>query len=349
MKKNIIKAVCFTLILATVTFCVNYVLCWKDSLGIRQFYAMPKNTMDVIYFGSSHAEYGINTAYQWDDYGIASYSMTEGGQNLGTTYYYMVEALKYQKPKVMVVEMTFTAPRWEFAGNGNSYVYRSIVNMRYSKNFIDNVKYGIDVANTRGENPPYPDLWKYLVFKFPVYHTRYTDLHRTDFKIEKLERGRYEGSSVCVPQTVPATIDYDERCADGYDGIYRKEYVDKMIQLCEDHDIQLVFWISPYECPEEDMQVFNTVSDYSAEHGIPFLNFSRSELQQEIGFDYATDMIEDNHVNFDGCRKITNFFNHYLVDNCGVQSHKGESGYDVYQEIADYWNAWEVDLRAEGR
>lgn len=344
MRKNVIKAVCFTLILVVVTGVMNYGLKWKDSLGIRQFYAMPKNTMDVMYFGSSHAEYGVNTSYQWDDYGIASYSMTEGGQNLGTTYHYMVEALKYQKPEVMVVELTFVAPNWEIAGDGNSFIYRNTINMRYSKNYIENMLYNIDVAKLCDSYSK--DLWKNILFQFPVYHTRYKELTLTDFTRVHKERGRYEGSPRVEPQEVPSTIYITDRCENGYDGICRREYVDKMIQLCQENDIQLVFWVSPFVVTEEGMKAYNTMSDYAAEKGIPFFNMCTPELQQEIGFNYATDMIEFNHVNFDGCRKISNFFSKYLTEQCGITSRRGEEKYDYYNDISDYWNTWEAELRA---
>ncbi|MBR0429517.1 MAG: hypothetical protein IJK17_05470 [Lachnospiraceae bacterium] len=347
MKKNIIKAVCFTLILVMVTGVANYGLKWKDSLGIRMFYAMPRDAMDVIFFGSSHAEYGVNTTYLWDDYGIAAYSMTEGGQNLGTTYYYMKEALKYQKPQVMVVELTFVAPGWEMAGDYNSFIYRNTINMRYSKNYIDNMNYNIEVAKQDGSWDK--NLWKNILFHFPVYHSRYKELTMTDFTKVHPELGRYEGSTHVEPQTIPNCVNITEGCEEGYDGIQRREYVDKMIELCKENDVQLLFWISPYWALDDYMKVYNTMGDYAAEKNVPYLNFCTPKLQEEIGFDYATDMIEYSHVNLDGCYKVTHYLGQYLSEQCGVESRAGDSNYSIYQEISDNWSAKEAELRATGR
>ena len=347
MKKNIIKTVCFVVILAIGTSIINYGLSWKDSLGIRQFYATKNEPIDVMLFGSSHAEYGVNTGYLWDDYGIAAYSMTEGGQNLGTTYYYMVEALKYTKPKVMIVELTFTAPGWELAGLGDGNIYRNSIHMRWSKNYLDNMNYLIDVATNEVGAQEANKLRKNILFKFPVYHTRYKELSLEDFKpINKL-RGRYEGSPRVTPQEVPQAIYNTDRAPGGYDDIQRKEYVDAMIDLCAKNDVQLVFWVAPFVVTDEDKMVYNTVGDYCDEKQIPWINFCDAQVQEEIGFDYATDMIENNHVNFDGCRKVTDYFGDYLTKECGVESHTGDPDYATFAGIAKYWDDWEVDLRAE--
>ena len=349
MKKNVIKVVSFSLLLIMFTAVVNHALRWKDSLGIQYFYPMDKNIMDVMIFGSSHAEYSINTAYLWDDYGIAAYSMSEGGQNLGNTYYYMVEALKRQKPKVMAVELTFVAPGWEYAGISDGSIYRNTMNMKYSKNYWDNMNYSIEVAKELASEEETKNLRKNILLQFPVYHTRYDDLTLTDFTIIHPELGRYEGSPRCVPQEIPEAINCTDRSEEGYDAICRREYVDKMIQLCKENDVQLVFWIAPFAVDEEEMKVYNTTADYVAEQGIPFINFSTPELQEEIGFDYATDMIEGNHVNFDGCRKMSTYWGKYLVDHYGIESRKGQSGYEIYDEISNNWHAAEERLREQYR
>ena len=349
MKKNIIKIVCFLAILAFGTGIINHALCWKDSLGIRQFYNMKDEPMDVMFFGSSHAEYGVNTSYLWDDYGIAAYSMTEGGQNLGTTYYYMVEALKNKKPQTMVVELTFTAPGWETSGLKDGNLYRNTINMHWSKNYLDNMNYLADMVESESDAKEAKKVRKNVLFKFPIYHTRYSELTLTDFVRDDVLRGRYEGSSRCTPQEAPEAIYSTATAEGGVDAICRKEYVDAMIQLCKDNDVQLIFWVSPFVVEDEDMAVYNTVGEYVAQQGIPFYNMCSAEVQQQVGFDYATDLIEGQHVNFDGCRKVSAFFGKLLTSEYGIESHAGDSAYAIYDGIADYWNNWEVELREAGK
>jgi len=351
MKKGIINAakmLCFLALLGCVTYQLNYVLQMKYNLGIRQFYPLDKNTADVMLFGSSHAEYGVNTAYLWDDYGIAAYSMTEGAQNFGTTYYYMVEALKYQKPKVMIVEVTYTVRDWEYAGQDNGNIIGSTIMMRWSKNYLDNMKYNLEVAERLSETELDSDFKKNLLLKFPFYHTRYTELREMDYEPINVARGRYEGGSYVYAMDRPEAAYCEDYSPNGYDDIYRKEYLDKMIQLCKENDIQLVFWLSPFAVSEDYMKIYNTVGKYVKEQGCDFVNFGSATMQDEIGLDFATDMVDTQHVNYEGCHKLSKYWGQYLTDHCGIVSRKDDPYYSVYNDIAEFWHEREAYLRSLG-
>ena len=61
--------------------------------------------MDVLVLGSSHAFENINTGTLWDEYGMASYVLGGSRQpSLEYIYYYLKEALKTQRPELIVLE-----------------------------------------------------------------------------------------------------------------------------------------------------------------------------------------------------------------------------------------------------
>ena len=229
MKKGI-RAVCFLLILCVVNIYAYHVLSWKDTKGISQFYEYDKDSMDVIFFGSSHVIYGINTSTLWDNHGIASFSMTEGGQNLGSTYYYMKEALKYQHPKLMVVELTFAS--WQDGGFGDGNLYRNTLNYRFSKDYFENLRYAVGVAkNLEGEQVD-KSVYKNILLKFPVVHGRYNELVPADFKRTDVKQGRFETMWTVSPMgDYCGHIDDTARCVNGMADVVDAEYIDKMIEL----------------------------------------------------------------------------------------------------------------------
>jgi hypothetical protein len=147
------------------------------------------------------------------------------------------------------------------------------------------------------------------------------------------------------PQIYPSSAYITEGCENGYDGLYSIEYVDKMIQLCDENDVELVFWVSPFCALDDYMRAYNTMGDYAKEKQVPYFNFCGPELQHQIGFDFATDMIEFSHVNLDGCRKITDFFGQYVTSEYGIPSHAGEPDYAIYDEISANWAATEATIR----
>ena len=72
---------------------------------VKGFYEEPKNSLDVIFMGNSDVYRGISPITLWDEYGIASYNFVSSGQRMWTAYYTLEESLKYQKTKLIVLNM----------------------------------------------------------------------------------------------------------------------------------------------------------------------------------------------------------------------------------------------------
>ena len=107
MKKSIIKTIAFLLILFTSLYFTDSALRLKSSDGIyslKKFYEQDENSIDVLILGSSHAFENFNTGVLWEEQGIASYVLGGSWQPVWNTYYYLKEALKTQKPKLIILE-----------------------------------------------------------------------------------------------------------------------------------------------------------------------------------------------------------------------------------------------------
>lgn len=329
--KKITAPIIFMVLLGLTTIQLYRTLEWKDNLGIRQFYEYGRNTMDVIAYGSSHSYCTFNPALLWRDYRMAAYNMGESGQNFDNTYYYIRESLKYQTPKVLLVELRGLVVIDEGLHNGN--LYRNTLGMKWSGNYLDNMRAGL--KNSKVTKEETYDYEKYLFLKFPVFHSRYKELEKLDFKDDRISFGRYDGTWTTEAYDTPKACALKKSVPLSEE---QKNRLDQLRNLAEENNVNLIFWVAPYIVTDQQMMQFNALKEYAGSYGIPFFNFN--EIYQEIGFDYAADMRkekhEGSHLNNYGAEKVTRFLGEYLHKNYEIPERTGNK-YQLYETIYDNW------------
>lgn len=68
----------------------------------RGYFAEEKNSLDVVFMGNSDTFRAISPMEIWNDHNITSYNYVSSGQRMWTAYYMLNEALKTQKPEVIM-------------------------------------------------------------------------------------------------------------------------------------------------------------------------------------------------------------------------------------------------------
>lgn len=335
MGKKFLKITLFICLLIGGLSYTYSVLSLKMQPGLPNMYKLEKNSVDVMFYGSSHCNYTINNAILWKDYGIASYDMVGGGQNLGSTYYYMEETLKTQKPALMAVDLVFTSWRRTGLEDGGN-IYRNTINMHWSKTFFENLNYAVDLAEGSEE------IKEAIALKYPVTHTRYSDLTEADFERDGYLRGGYNPSWTKdhYKESEVKKFMSDEIGELREDD---KMYLEKMIDLTDKNDIELIFFISPYVLREGDAPYFNAAEQFAEEHNIPFLNFNK--MYDQIGFDFDNDMRAEkhagSHMNNFGSAKVTNYFGEYITENYTLPNLWKNGGQEYFDAVAQYWEHME--------
>lgn len=66
---------------------------------------LEKNSVDVLFLGNSHAECSVAPLQLFEEAGIKSWVLKSSGCNMPVRYYYLKEALKTQKPRLIAVEI----------------------------------------------------------------------------------------------------------------------------------------------------------------------------------------------------------------------------------------------------
>lgn len=327
MRKSVLRVICFIVILTVVLLYTNRVFKVKYGDGIydlTKFYELEDETVDVLILGSSHAFEDFNTGTLWNEYGMASYVLGGSTQPMWNTYYYLKEALKTQKPELIVLEGYMTVHESEFIDD--SRIIKNNYGLRWSRDKVNSIK--VSAPKER---------WGEFLLEYVQYHARYTELGMADFLRNQGNRyfDDWKGFG-CNMETVPFAYTDVSGVAERAP-LYGKaeKYYRQIIELAQEKGIPVIVVISPYAAINEgQQQKFNTAGDIAAEYGVPYVNCNL--LTSEIGIDYAIDAADGDHLNYRGNQKYTAYIGAYLKTHFEVSDRRGDHRYDSWQRDADY-------------
>ena len=319
MKKYLSRIICVLLVIALAIgglWYVNGVLIMKRSDGIltmQDFYAQPDGTVDVLLVGNSHSGINIDTATLWDSCGIAAYDLWGGVQPLWNSYHYIVEALKYQTPKLIVLEVMASTSDYEYSEEQNQI--KNTAGMRLSKNKIEAV---------RASAPE--DRQLNLLLGFPLYHGRFDELTMEDFQHFPWSNGleNFKGSVLRY-----GTGSYEFESAEGISDTApvmdkELEYLNRIIGLCREKNVPLMLLKTPSLEREQTQPILNTVARIAEDNGLAFVNMNL--MDDELGIT-ADDWSLDRHMNASGARKVSAWLADHLQSEYDIPDRRGDAAY----------------------
>ncbi len=272
-------------------------------LTIQDYYQQPSGTVDVLLLGSSKCVANFDCEVFWKEYGISSFGLWGSSQPFWNTYYYLNEAIRINRPKVVVLETNAGTYAFEYSDNAGQYVNTYGLKMSLDK-----------VEAVQASAPQ--ECWADLLLGFPIYHTRYTELVKLDFDrypwnlAESVGKGghiRY-GCGTLEGFGEPTDITTIQKMA------FKEElYLRRIIELCQRENLPLVLVEGPVADRPDKQPYFNYIQTIADEYGIPFINYNI--LDRETGFDVSDMWIDNVHSNTKGGRKISSHFGQYLKDN----------------------------------
>ncbi len=270
---------------------------WNYLIKVGNFDLIEENTMDVLFFGSSHTYCSIDPVLLKEDYGIESYVLATQQQSLILNYHYIIEALKTQSPHTIVVELFMV-------GRTNGYQNDEILHdaidvLPLSLNKIEMIQAAVPEE-------------KRMEHYFPIikYHSRWKELTWDDFKLDYRgwvdENRGYVRLHHVYPTELDTTIPFgrERNLTD-----QEIEYLAKIEALAQENDIRLIYLYAPYPMDGNGVDYAYTLELYAEEKGVPYIN--GYELLTELNYDGNTDFCDEfGHLNESGAKKLTE----YLVD-----------------------------------
>lgn len=321
--KNILKTIAILIIFIMIFIFLNILLKPKYATSlvegsmIAEYYKEPKDH-EVIFIGDCEVYANFSPMVMYEEKGIKAYVRGSSQQMIWQSYYILKETLKYEIPKVVVLNIN--SMRYDKNSDKVSEAYNrlTIDNMKWSKEKIEIIKESMVEEET------------FISYVFPIlrYHSRYDELTSEDFKyLFKDNQITYNGflinKNVKGVTNLPtkrklANYEFSQECY---------EYLDKIANICKENNVKLVLIkapsLYPYWYDEYDIQI----KEYAEKHNIDYYNLVKEA--ENIGLDYSQDTYDGGlHLNLQGATKLSKFFAKWLSENYDLTDFKGNQVYD---------------------
>jgi len=330
MKHKTLRRLCgvlaFVLLFSFLFSGASYVLRDKRyAANASVIYAEKKNSIDVVFAGSSHMLNGIYPLEVWDKTGIASCNIAQNGQIIPETYYALMECFRYQSPKVVVLDVY-------------KMVESAKMGLTVSFHFtVDSMRLGLPKLRAIFDLVPADQRAEYLV-DLITYHTRWKELTESDWKpLDTTLKGSEMlfdtvSNAGYVPCAETDTAPVNDVAMD---------YLSRIVALCKKHGAQLLLVALPFTDTENDglkrQQTVNAVEVWAGEQGIPFLNYIY--LNNVTKIDFSTDYYDAYHLNDRGALKITDQLAQYLSEHYDLPDRRNEADYASWDDAAAVYQA----------
>ena len=274
---------------------------WPSTSTCRGLYEMEPNSIDVLFLGSSHCMSSFNPQEIYDSYGLRSYNLGTEQQNLLISYFWLQEALRYQYPKVVVLD-TFIC----FPYDAKNPINSSEAAARLA---LDPMKWSsvkVEAISAVCEYDKEQDVASYYnpLIRF---HDRWSELSENDFAYFELSgHGEMKGYSLLSnhcgnDKYQPFKVESSNETAKMVP--LMEEYLDKIVELCKENEIELILVKTP--TTKTGIERYNCMSAYAQTHQIEYYDFNEESLYNEIGYHFSVDNGDSEHVNYWGAQKIS--------------------------------------------
>lgn len=281
------------------------------------YYEMQPYSVDVLFLGSSHSYSAFSPQRIYNKTNIRSYNLSSSEQSLVVSYYWLKEALNYQSPRTVVLDvfMCFPWNRETPLNSAEPYVRKAIDSMRVGSNKIDLINTVCDLDNSYTKSSFFLTNLR--------YHERWEDLGENDFSDDMFE---------IVGQSKGYSASYKNRCGLDYTpfeagttsdraGMQPEmaDYLQKIADLCARNHIQLILTRTPYyDASEEE---YNTIREFADENHLPYYDFNETSLYKTIDYNFGRNNDSRKHVNVWGALKLSDYMGKLLSDVYQVDGH----------------------------
>lgn len=333
MRKQMARIVSVIILVVIIIISVGRVsdfLQLKESDNRYASFFTEENQIDVIFIGSSHVRHGFFPMELWHDYGITSYNLAGNGNTIPVSYWTLVNALDYQTPKVVVMDVFDKWPGRKFSEYWGQ-LHTSLDAFPLSVHKYRMVMDLVDDENMTDGNgtPVYDKRWE-ILFDLGEYHTRWSSLVEEDFYDQsKLESNSavWKGASPLDAIAPREEHIYTESDNLSYDEMSR-DYLERIIQLCADKNIDLLLINTGYDCSDEAKYFADSINEIAEQYEIQYIDFTELDI---INFESDLQSSGHNtHVNFSGAEKFTSFIGQVLSEEYQLSDYRNDERYSSW-------------------
>ena len=283
---------------------------------ITEFYKEPKNSLDVIYIGGSNAYAHFNTTLAYNEHGFTTGMLSADALPLAATKYLIKESLKYQKPKVYVIDIARITEYFSMIDEGE--IRRVTDALKNSQNRTDCINELLSYTSV-----PKSEYINYYL-SFFTYHEVWKDknaLRANLLNRMELYKGYLFNIDVAQKRKQTPNVWTDEEKVLHGDTI---NTLNDLFKYIKDNNLNVIFVVPKRVFGEVELPLINYGVKYIKENGFEVINFNTSD---DFQVDFDTDLYNFAHLNTYGATKYTLYFSRYLKENYDLEDHRGDSKY----------------------
>ena len=287
------------------------------------FYAQDKNSLDVVFVGSSAVNRFFQPPLVWKDYGITSWSLSTGNMN-AVNFPYLIKEIDKTQPDALII---LSLNSFKSLKVDKTRIMRCTNYLNFSLNKLEMIHDLADRAGYKGTER--------LQFYFPIiqFHSRWPSLKSSDFthKLNGYKTGFSAGfflnDQKDISKKIKITDDESVLTED------QAEFLETFLKFLEQcgHDVLIVGSPQSFNGNVKQKQL-NRICSIFREHGYECLNYIN--MIDEIGLQTENDFYNINHTNIHGSIKFTDYLTGYLVEKYGLTDKRGLPGYKDWEDAA---------------
>lgn len=278
-----------------------------------------RNSIDVLFFGSSMVYCDIVPSCIWEESGLRCYDVTGPEQTMPITYNYIREALRTQTPKLIMLDAT-------------EMYFKEY--QRYTKANISYMPFGMNRIRATATAAEKEELGG-LIFPLYNYHTRWETVKLDEIRKRLSPEADILAGYTYLSTAAPYTKEYD-RTSSAETETYQEnlEWLAKIKKCCDDKGVELKMFLNP-SIGKIPAAALNTLRTDAAAMGLTVIDFN--DNLSELGIDNDRDWYDTLHFNCRGAEKFSHWLGTYLPTLADAPERSAEE--DAYwQERAEYFN-----------
>lgn len=320
MKKNF-KSLLFVVVGILFFLIIQWILIpsWKyipdrsegETDRYLSFYDLSENSLDYITIGNSFSFYSTNPMQIYARTGYRGYNLGSPSQSIEISYYWLKEAFKTQKPKIVFLEVYSLLKNYYISDENAS---KALI---YMKPSIDKAKACIESIPSDAED---------IILPILQFHSRWNSLSENDWEKQSENyflKGAYIGFNSTsytnkdeintevilnyevFGNSVQIETEYPEI------GARNRYYFKQILDLCEDNNVQLI----PTKFPTNKWGLHQSeiITSFLSEYNLNLL-----DLNNLIEIEWSVDTMDSGqHTNFWGSTKASYYIANFLLANLG--------------------------------
>ncbi len=336
-----LRVVCFCLLAFFLLSYTQYLLTPKYDYGIcsmSNLYAQPENSIDVLFVGSSLIYSGVNTNELWSHYGIAAYNLCSAEQPFWVSYHVILEALKTQHPRLIVLDAKPATYLASYSKPGR--VVLSTYGIRSLGNRIDAIFSCVEDRR---------DAWMFALGLSPI-HVNYENLTVSDFAFPPDNGGRGNTWKGFIEMNKTSSFVSSSFFWSDMEKPLNprgEEYARKIFELAQTEKIEILLLSIPYIDYPNDHPYYNALWRIAAEYGIEGLNFNHPSLRSLMNDSY--DFADAQHLNIRGSEIFSRRLGYELKKRFELPDRRSDPYYNTsYDACLTIWEQRKTAAEKDG-